>query len=170
MTTQPFSHNFLRKTIERILVDPLHLTETKLGHTDVMIILDNCVSDNVIRATLSKEQNVELLAAVIADQHAFGNPSDSARILNRTFTARLVGDVAIRRGRQEKSLVLSDVMAELRSQSNAERLSVLETVARSKAIRLAFEAPNWKRTFTIPTTMGGFEILGILGIILFNER
>ena len=85
-----------------------------------MRILDSCVSDNVVRATPSKELNVELLAAVTAEQHAFGNPSDSARIQNRTFTARLVGDVTIRRRRQEKPLVLSDVMAELRSQSNAE--------------------------------------------------
>ena len=100
-----------------------------------MRILDSCVSDNVNRATSSKELNVELLAAVIADQHAFGNLSDSARIQNRTFMARLVGDVVIRRGRQEKSRMLSDVMAEQRPQSNAERLPVFETVAGSKAIR-----------------------------------
>ena len=121
------------KTIERILVDPSHLTEPKLERTDVVIILDSCFSDNDIRATPSQRRNVELLTAVIADQHALGTQLEYQ---NRTFTARLVGDVAIRMGRQEKSLVLSGVMAELRSQSNAEQLPVFETVAESKTIHL----------------------------------
>lgn len=120
------------RTIERTLVDPSLLTEPKLERTDVVIILDSYFSGNVIRATPSTERTVELLAAVSADQRAFGIPSDSARIRNRTFTARLAGEVAIRRGRKEKSLVLSDVLADLRSQSNVGRLPVFETVAGSK--------------------------------------
>lgn len=129
------SFDYLR-TIERTLVDPSILTEPKLKRTDVVIILDSCYSGNAIRATPSAERTVELLAAVSADQRAFGNPSVSVRIRNRTFTARLAGEVAVRRGRNEKFLVLSDVIASLRSQSNAERLPLFETVAGSKAIRL----------------------------------
>ena len=124
------------RTIERTLVDTSILTELKLNRTDVVIILDSCYSGNAIRATPSAERTVELLAAVSADQRAFGNPSVSVRIRNRTFTARLAGEVAVRSGRDEKSLVLSDVIASLRSQSNAERLPLFETVAGSKAIRL----------------------------------
>ena len=124
------------RIIDRTLVTPSLSVEKKLERIDVVIILDSCFSGNAIRATPLAERTVELLAAVSADQRAFGKPSDSARILNRTFTARLAGEVAIRRGREEKSLVLSDVIANLRSHSNAERLPLFQTVAGSKAIRI----------------------------------
>lgn len=90
------SFDYIR-TIERTLVDHPLLTELKLERTDVVIILDSCFSCNVIRATPSAERTVEVLAAVNADQRAFGNPSDSARIRNRTFTARLAEEVATTR-------------------------------------------------------------------------
>lgn len=79
---------------------------------------------------------MQLIAAVSADQLALGSRSDSARTVNRTFTAKLAEEVAIRRGREEKSLVLSDVIANLRSHSNAERLPLFQTIAGSKAIRI----------------------------------
>lgn len=107
-----------------------------MERVDVVIILDSCFSGNAIRATPLTERTVELIASVSADQLALGNSSDSARIVNRTFTARLAGEVAIRRGREEKSLLLSDVIATLRSHSNAERLPLFQTVAGSKSIRI----------------------------------
>lgn len=129
------SFDYIR-VIDRTLVTPSLSVEKKLERIDIVIILDSCFSGNAIRATPLAERTVELIAAVSADQRAFGNPSNSARFLNRTFTASLAGEVAIRRGREEKSLVLSDVIANLRSHSNAERLPVFQTVAGSKAIRI----------------------------------
>lgn len=89
-----------------------------------------------IRSTPRAERTVELLAAVVADQRAFGNPSDLARSVNQTFTARLAREVAIGREKEEKYLVLSDVIASLRSQSNIWRLPLVKILVGLKAIRL----------------------------------
>ena len=97
------------KTIERNLVDPSSTMERNLERTDAVIILDNYYSGNAIRGSSSTERTAELLAAVSMDQIAYGNLNDMARIQNRTFTARLAGEVAIRRARGEKPLVMSDV-------------------------------------------------------------
>lgn len=85
------------KTIERNLVDPSSTMERNLERTDAVTILDNCYSGNAIRGSSSTERTAELLAAVSMDQKAYGNLNDMARIQNRTFTARLAGEVAIRR-------------------------------------------------------------------------
>ena len=125
------------RIINRTLVTPTLSTEKKLEQVDVVIILDSCFSGNVIRATPLANWTVELIAAVSADQLAFGNPSDSARIVNRTFTAKLAREVALRRrGREEKSLVLLDVIATPRSHSNTERLPLFQPLAGSKSIRI----------------------------------
>lgn len=124
------------RIIHSTLINPIVSVEKKLERVDVVIILDSCFSGNATRATPLTERTVELIAAVSADQLALGNPSDSARTVARTFTARLAGEVAIRRGREEKSVLLSEVIETLRSHSNAERLPLFQTVAGSKSIRI----------------------------------
>lgn len=124
------------KIIHSTLISPIVSVEKKLERVDVVIILDSCFSGNATRATPLTERTVELIAAVSADQLALGNSSDSARTVARTFTARLAGEVAIRRGREEKSVLLSEVIETLRSHSNAERLPLFQTVAGSKSIRI----------------------------------
>lgn len=41
-----------------------------------------------------QKRSVEIIASVGHDHKALGNPSDLARIVNRTFTSRLVDEVA----------------------------------------------------------------------------
>lgn len=126
--------------IDRTLVDCSECNTKRLERTDVVIILDGCFSGNVIRAIPQGERTVEILAAVSANQLALGNPSLSGRNLNRTFTARLAGEVAIKRGREEKSFVLSDIISGLRCHGNAQRLPMFETALGSMAIRIPLKA------------------------------
>lgn len=86
----------------------------------MIIILDNCFSDNAIKATPLAKQTVELFAAVGADQRVFDNPSDLTRNLNCIFIRKLVEKVAFRKRKEEKSLVLLDIITNLQSYSNAE--------------------------------------------------
>lgn len=143
---------------------PISFGKKWLERTDVVIILDGCFSGKVIRAIPPAEKTVEILAAVGTDQLALGNPTVSARILDRTFTAGLPGEVTIRRRWEQNSLVLSEVIANLRAHSNTNRLPLFETVVGSMAIRISLKPQIWKRNYTIPTTTWGFVIIRILGI------
>lgn len=124
------------------MVDTSILTELKLKCIDVVIILDSYYFYNAIRASASTEQIIELLAVISTNQQAFKNSSTSVRIWNQTFTTRLAKEVAIRRGRAKKALILLDIIASLQSQKNVEQLSLFETVVGSKAIPISLKLRN----------------------------
>lgn len=66
---------------------------------------------------------MKIIASVGYDQSALGNPSDSARFQNHTFTSRLTDEVAKRIGREDVSSISSaEIVDELRRKSNPDRL------------------------------------------------
>jgi hypothetical protein len=89
--------------------------------TDVVLIVDSCYSGDAMRGS-ALGRSVEIIAAVGAEQKAFGNPSELARVKRRTFTSRLVDEVAIRIGRGEMSVSFAEIVGVLRSVSNPDRL------------------------------------------------
>ena len=67
----------------------------------------------VTRGIDGQKRRSEIIASMGHDQKALGNPSDLARIVNRTFSSRLVGEVAKRVGRAARADVTSISFAEV---------------------------------------------------------
>lgn len=91
------------------LIEP----DTVIPSTDSLLILDCCYSDSATRASSSSDYSAEVVAFVDASQKAYGNPSDSARVINKTFTSRFADEIAreIERGTAVISVV--DIIAKL---------------------------------------------------------
>ncbi|MCJ1422569.1 hypothetical protein MMC29_000449 [Sticta canariensis] len=89
--------------------------------TDVLIILDCCYGGMAIWGIDGQKRSVEIveiIASVGHDQKAVGNPSDLARIVNQTFTFRLVDEVAKSVGRADvTSISFAELVDELRRTS-----------------------------------------------------
>jgi hypothetical protein len=95
--------------------------EDPLRDTDVVLIIDSCYSGHATRGQ-ALGRSVEIIAAVGAEQRAFGNPSELARVQRRTFTSRLADEVAIRACRGNRSVSFAEIVGVLRNASNPDRL------------------------------------------------
>lgn len=92
-------------------------------NSNFILILDCFFAEMAIRGFDSRHRDVGIVASVGYDQSALGNPSNQARIQNRTFTSRLADEVAKRIRCEDGSISFAKVVDELRRQSNRDRLS-----------------------------------------------
>jgi hypothetical protein len=93
---------------------------------DVVMIVDSRYSGLATRAVNSMDRTVEIVAAVSATQSALGNSRDSTMIQNRTFTARLAEQVALRTGRGATAVSFLEIVSALRVTSDPKRMPICE--------------------------------------------
>lgn len=88
---------------------------------------------------------MEIVAAVGAEQKAFGNPAANPRVQTETFTSRLSDEVAQLVGNAEVVTVsFSEIIANMRKSSNPDRLP--EYVLKVGHSRIRIAIPESSRT------------------------
>jgi hypothetical protein len=103
---------------------------------DTIFILDSCYSGHVTRSATDVSRVVEVLAAVGVGEEALGNNPLRPKIQNRTFSAKLAGEIAQAKGKAA-SVEFSEIMASLRSNSPSKK-PVHSILLGPNSIRLSF--------------------------------